>query len=65
MTNTLSVLLVGNKCDLVSERDVVIEEVISFSKKYGITYVEASAKNNYNVEKIFTKIASEINNRYE
>lgn len=46
-------VLVGNKCDLVEKREVSSEMVRDFSKKYGMEYVETSAKDASNVESLF------------
>lgn len=40
------VLLVGNKKDLASHREVSVEEATDLAKSYGVQYVECSAKTN-------------------
>ena len=37
-------ILVGNKCDLQNERKVSVEEAKQIANKYGIEYIETSAK---------------------
>merc|ERR1711934_962636 len=46
-------LLVGNKCDLASKRLVEKKTAEEFAEKFGITFLETSAKNNQNVEAAF------------
>lgn len=51
-------ILVGNKCDLESKRSVTEQEGREFAKKYGIDYLETSAKDSLNIEDLFTKLTS-------
>ena len=41
--------MVGNKCDLIEERDVTKEEAENLAKSFGMQYYEASAKQNVGV----------------
>merc|ERR1712232_286840 len=56
-------LVVGNKCDLSSEKVVSCEEAKEFTGSLGINLVETSAKNAHNVDQAFQAIASEIKDR--
>merc|ERR1712091_458414 len=56
-------LLVGNKCDLVNKRVVDKKSAEEFAEKFGITFLETSAKNNPNVEAAFMTMAGEIKQR--
>ncbi|CAD8110936.1 unnamed protein product [Paramecium primaurelia] len=56
----LSMLLVGNKGDLESERQISYNEAQQFAKECGIDFFETSAKTSNNVEEIFTKMAQII-----
>lgn len=47
------VMLVGNKSDRVTEREVSTQEGQALAKELGCEFVEASAKNCINVEKAF------------
>ena len=44
-------LLVGNKCDMDSKRQVEFEEAKAFADERGIPFLETSAKDSTNVEK--------------
>jgi Ras-related protein Rab-1A len=44
-------LLVGNKCDMDSKRQVEYEEAKAFADERGIPFLETSAKDSTNVEK--------------
>jgi len=46
-------MLVGNKCDRVTEREVSTQEGNALARNLGCEFVEASAKNCVNVEKAF------------
>lgn len=43
----------GNKCDLESERQVNKEIAKNFAKENNLLFLETSAKNGVNIEKIF------------
>jgi GTPase KRas len=46
-------MLVGNKSDKVTEREVSTQEGHALARELGCEFVEASAKNCINVEKAF------------
>ena len=46
-------ILVGNKSDLIDKRQVSKEKGKQLADSYGIPFVETSAKNNENIEKLF------------
>ena len=50
-------ILVGNKCDLSHERKVSIEEAKGVANKYGIKYIETSAKDTINIDDLFISTA--------
>ncbi|KAM6959253.1 ras-related protein Rab-1A-like [Aplochiton taeniatus] len=54
----VSKLLVGNKCDLVTQR-------MRFANAHQMNYVETSAKNAENVDTSFVAMASEILQQFE
>ena len=55
-------MLVGNKCDLETERKVTYEEGREMASKYDMLLVETSAKTNYNVDKAFMVLTKEAKN---
>jgi len=55
-------LLVGNKCDQASKRQVEMETAKDFAEKLEIPFLETSAKAATNVEKAFLTMAAEIKN---
>lgn len=56
----MQVLLVGNKIDLESERQVSTEEGRIFAKKEGLNFIEISAKDYKKVEGAFNVLADNI-----
>lgn len=55
-----SFLLVGNKCDLLDNRQVSIEEAKQLAQTYDIKYFETSAKTGINIDETFTSLGQEI-----
>merc|ERR1711934_937362 len=53
-------ILVGNKCDMVSKRKVQRETAVEFAHKFGIPYVETSAKEGHNVQEVFNELSDRI-----
>jgi Ras-related protein Rab-2A len=47
------VMLIGNKADLDSRRQVSTEEGERFAKENGLIFIETSAKTAFNVEQAF------------
>eukprot|EP01097_Dermamoeba_algensis_P006959 TRINITY_DN434_c0_g1_i1.p1 TRINITY_DN434_c0_g1~~TRINITY_DN434_c0_g1_i1.p1 ORF type:complete len:194 (-),score=28.33 TRINITY_DN434_c0_g1_i1:148-729(-) len=58
-------VVVGNKKDLESEREVSTDEGEEFAKKYNMPFFESSAKERINIEDIFVAITREIANMTE
>ncbi|XP_076894556.1 ras-related protein RABD2c-like [Bidens hawaiensis] len=56
-------LLVGNKCDLTSQKVVSYETGKAFADEIGIPFLETSAKSSTNVEEAFMAMTAEIKNR--
>ena len=54
------IILVGNKCDLASQRQVPTEEGLAFARKNGLVFFETSAKTAQGVEDTFSQAAREI-----
>ncbi len=60
-----NVILIGNKCDLVDEREVTNEEIEKFIKDNDIHYFETSAKEGKNIDESFHFIAERLIKQYE
>ncbi|XP_031380879.1 ras-related protein RABB1b [Punica granatum] len=56
----MTIMLVGNKCDLAHRRAVSKEEGEQFAKENGLLFLEASARTAQNVEEAFVKTAAKI-----
>jgi len=59
------VFLVGNKCDLKSQREVSYVEGEAAAKEMEISYLESSAKDGTNIEECFAKICQRIFDKKE
>eukprot|EP00457_Paulinella_chromatophora_P009158 gb/GEZN01009214.1/.p1 GENE.gb/GEZN01009214.1/~~gb/GEZN01009214.1/.p1 ORF type:complete len:210 (-),score=34.87 gb/GEZN01009214.1/:680-1309(-) len=55
-----SKLLVGNKADLIEEKQVSEENAQRFAEKLGISFIETSAKTATNVDTAFLTMAKEL-----
>ena len=53
-------ILVGNKCDLEHARQIKKEEGNEIANKYGINYIETSAKDTINIEDLFISTAKNL-----
>lgn len=60
---TIPFVLVGNKCDLNSRRQVSIDEARRLADAWRVPYVETSAKTRLNVENIFYEVMRDIYRR--
>ena len=58
-------ILVGNKCDLIDKREVSEEEANACAKQWNAIYIETSAKNCHNVQKVFFDILYMIDKKKE
>ena len=45
--------LVGNKADLIKERQITKEEANKFAEEFNLPYIETSAKEGLGVEELF------------
>lgn len=54
------IILVGNKCDLESERAVSKEDGAALARKFNCNFIETSAKSRINVENAFFELVREI-----
>jgi GTPase SAR1 family protein len=58
-------ILLATKSDLESERAVTIEEGMALARKFGIPFVEVSAKTSTNVNDGFEMLVKEIHKKYD
>lgn len=59
-------ILVGNKSDLDTHREVYLEHALAFKKENALLYfAETSAKSGENVDKLFVDIAKFIFQKYK
>jgi len=56
----MTIMLIGNKCDLEHRRQVTPEEGAKFAQENGLLFMETSAKTAFNVEEAFVKPAQHI-----
>eukprot|EP00331_Platyophrya_macrostoma_P008058 CAMPEP_0176415962 /NCGR_PEP_ID=MMETSP0127-20121128/6090_1 /TAXON_ID=938130 /ORGANISM="Platyophrya macrostoma, Strain WH" /LENGTH=216 /DNA_ID=CAMNT_0017796001 /DNA_START=45 /DNA_END=695 /DNA_ORIENTATION=+ len=63
--SNMIIFLIGNKCDLESERQVSTQEGETFAKAHNILFMETSAKTAKNVEEVFTQTAREVYQKIE
>lgn len=63
-TNESVKILVGNKSDLISDRQVSKEEAERFAENEGMIYYEASAKNNSKVDTIFRNLSDAMKEKF-
>jgi GTPase KRas len=54
------VMLVGNNCERVTEREVSTEEGLALAQELGCEFVEASARNSINVDEAFFDVVRQI-----
>lgn len=64
-TSDVPLLLIGNKCDLELEREVPFEEALALKNQIPelLAVLETSAREDTNVEKAFTTLATELMGR--
>lgn len=56
----VTIMIVGNKCDLKQEREVNENDAAELSKKYNAFFIETSALDGTNVEKAFSDLLIQI-----
>ena len=61
-TSPKFLILVGNKSDLKEQRNIDKEIILNYCEKNLFNYMEISAKNNLNIEKLFKEVAYQLYN---
>ena len=56
------IILIGNKSDLVENREVSVEDAKSKAEQYGIAFLETSAKSGDNINKAFNELIEQVYN---
>lgn len=59
-SDTVSICLIGNKCDLKNQRAVTVAQAEELAKELDIPYLETSAKDAINVDKAFQTIINSV-----
>ncbi|KAH8952018.1 hypothetical protein BDL97_09G062300, partial [Sphagnum fallax] len=63
--SNITIMLIGNKCDLAHRRAINTEEGEQFAKENGLIFMETSARIAQNVEDAFINIAAKIYQKIE
>eukprot|EP01111_Echinosteliopsis_oligospora_P001487 TRINITY_DN12241_c0_g1_i1.p1 TRINITY_DN12241_c0_g1~~TRINITY_DN12241_c0_g1_i1.p1 ORF type:complete len:206 (+),score=27.76 TRINITY_DN12241_c0_g1_i1:80-697(+) len=64
-SSDITIILIGNKSDLESQRQVTTEEATQFAEKHDLVFLETSAKTAHNVDQAFTNSAKTIYEKVE
>jgi len=64
-SQSIVIMLIGNKSDLDSQRQVTRQEGEEFARKHGLFFLETSAKTAENVDEAFIRTAKDIYARHE
>jgi len=59
--DSVPLVLVGNKCDLVEQRVVPNKQGEELARRFNCTFLEASARTRDNIEEIFHSLVRQIN----
>jgi len=59
-SSKVAVVLCGNKCDLIGEREVSEKDARALADKIGCPYFETSAKEHINVDEAFEQLVREV-----
>jgi len=59
-SENVPMVLVGNKCDLSEQREVSTADAEKLAQKFNCIFMEASARTQHNIEKIFHELVRQI-----
>ncbi|KAK6464261.1 GTP-binding protein of the ras family [Scheffersomyces coipomensis] len=59
-TDVIPLVLIGNKCDLVYQRQVETSEGEQLAKQFGCKFLETSVRENLNINRAFENLIEEI-----
>lgn len=59
-SESVPIVLVGNKCDLKNERVISFEQGRKLAEHFNCTFLETSAKNKINVHDIFYDLVAQV-----
>lgn len=62
--NDVSIIIAGNKCDKLTEREVSYDEGFKKSIKLKTQYIETSALENFNISNTFEDVVNAVYNNY-
>ncbi len=62
LSGDIPFVIIGNKIDLDDKRVITFEDGKRIAEKYGVEYIETSAKDNKNVKKAFKLLAIQVLN---
>jgi small GTP-binding protein len=57
---SIQLIIVANKCDLINEREVDKTEIENRAKEINVEYFETSAKENINIDEAFNTIIDKV-----
>ena len=63
-TQTVPIVVVGTKSDLVNEREVQLSTISNLSQRWNLPFFETSAKRNWHVNDVFEDLVRQMRNRY-
>lgn len=61
--NQIEVLLIGNKNDLADSRQISKQDGVELANKWGIGFMETSAKTGENIQESFSSLINKIHNK--
>ena len=61
----VTIMLIGNKCDLEDQREITKEQGEEKAKSFGFSFIETSALSGENLEKGFEMLIKEIYQKYK